>query len=328
MRKFMLPVFFLILLATFILTGCKADKTTAPTPAPTTDSLSKNKIYFMAGKIEADDKAEITSKITAKVAEINVDLGSVVKKGDPIIKLDAEDLEAQVAQAQAGVNTAQANLAKIQRGARPEQISQAQAAFDSARISYENAKNTYERNKQLFNAEAISQSQLEQSQTACAAAEASYKSAQEALDMLKNGETPETISISQSQLEQAQAALQLTRSQLNNATIVSPLSGIVSARNINPGELATTGVPLVTVVNHDSLSINAYLSAALLSKIEVGQEVAIKVAEVPGAVCKGEISVIGSVIDDKNKSILINVKLKDHDSSIKPGMFAEIGLDN
>ncbi|MEL7568247.1 MAG: efflux RND transporter periplasmic adaptor subunit, partial [Dehalobacterium sp.] len=259
----------------------------------------------------------------------SVDIGSVVKKGDPIIKLDAKDLEAQVVQAQAGVNTAQANLAKIQKGARHEQISQAQAALASARITYENAQNSYERNMQLFNEGALSQSQLEQSQTAYAAAEAAYQSAQEALDILNKGETPESIRVMQTQLEQAEAALELTRTQLNNAVVVSPISGIVIAKNINPGEMAAPGISLITVVNLDSLIINAYLPEVHLSKIKDGQEVVVRVAEVPDREFRGEITLIGSVIDPKNKNILVRVKFKDkdYDPSIKPGMFAEIALD-
>lgn len=319
----------LVFLQTLVLTGCSADKAAAPDSTPTIEGRDNRKIYLMAGKIEADEKAEITTKITARVAELSVDIGSVVKKGDPIIKLDAKDLEAQVVQAQAGVNTAQANLAKIQKGARHEQISQAQAALASARITYENAQNSYERNMQLFNEGALSQSQLEQSQTAYAAAEAAYQSAQEALDILNKGETPESIRVMQTQLEQAEAALELTRTQLNNAVVVSPISGIVIAKNINPGEMAAPGISLITVVNLDSLIINAYLPEVHLSKIKDGQEVVVRVAEVPDREFRGEITLIGSVIDPKNKNILVRVKFKDkdYDPSIKPGMFAEIALD-
>jgi RND family efflux transporter MFP subunit len=246
-------------------------------------------IFIMAGKIETEEKADIASKITAKVLDIGVDVGSTVKKGDTLITLNSSDLEAQVAQAQAG-------------------ISHAQAALGGAKAHYDNAKAVLERNQQLFTAGAVSQSQLDQFQTALTASEAA-------------------LNASQSQVNQAQAALELAQTQLNNATIVSPISGSIGAKNMNPGELAVAGQPLVTVVNPDSLIINAYLPSAYLSEIKAGQQVLIKVSEVPDKVFHGEISMIGSALDAKNKNISVRVKLKEHDAALKPGMFAEISLD-
>ena len=64
----------------------------------------------MAGKIEANDEVNIASKISARVSEVSVDIGSNVNQGDTIIKLDTQDLQAQVDQAQAAVNTAKASF--------------------------------------------------------------------------------------------------------------------------------------------------------------------------------------------------------------------------
>jgi HlyD family secretion protein len=281
MRERVLLIIMLAFFGMFVLSGCGADKkgaakNTVVRMVQTAAAKSQRVVYLMAGKIDAAEKADITSKITAKVAAISVDVGSIVKKGDSIINLDSRDLEAQVAQAQ--------------------------AALDSAGTNYQNAKNTYERNQRLFNAGLISKSQFEQYQTAFAVSEASSQS--------------------------AQASLEFTKTQLGNGTIFSPISGVISARNINPGELATTGASLVTVINPDTIIVNAYLPAGLISKIKVGQKVVIKVSEIPDRKFNGEISVIDPVIDSKSKNTLVKVKFNDWDSILKPGMFAEIGLKN
>ncbi|MHB8074869.1 HlyD family secretion protein [Desulfosporosinus fructosivorans] len=317
-----------VLLGSFALNGCSSGNTVVTSTTPSLDGKKASIVYLMAGRIDTNEKSDITSKISARIDEIKVEVGSTVKKGDTIVKLDSKDLEAQVTQAQAGVNTAQANLTKIQSGARPEQIAQAQAAFDSAKTNYENSKSNNERNQQLFDSGIISQYQLEQSQTALASANASYKSAQEDLNILNSGETSETINVFQSQLKQAQASLELAQTQLNNGTIVSPISGVVSSKNINVGELAAVGVPLVTVVNSDNVIVNAYLPSTLISKVKTGQKTVIKVSEVPDKEFNGEISLIDSIIDSKSKNVLIKVKFDDQDPLLKPGMFAEISLKN
>ena len=268
-------------LGLFLLSGCGAAKqdlvkSTAAGVAKAVTVKNRAIVYLMAGKIDAIEKAEVTSKINARVTAINVDVGSAVKKDDPLISLDARDLQAQTGQAQ--------------------------AAFNSAGASYQNAKSSYERNRQLFSAGLISKSQFEGYQTALAVAEASVKSARENLE--------------------------LARTQLSNGTILSPISGVVSVKNINPGELATSGTPLITVVNPNTLIVNVYLPAGLIGTIKAGQRVAIKVSEVPGRRFHGQISLIGSVVDSKDKNILVKVKFSEGDPRLKPGMFAEIGLTN
>lgn len=322
MRKFVLS----ILAAIIVLTGCgtadQADKRV------TTEDQAGNPVFIMAGTIDAGEKAQITSKISAKVADIKVDVGSAIQKGETIITLDTKELEAQVAQAQAAVDTAQANLTKMEVGARPEQIAQAQAALDSTKTNYLNAQSNYDRYQQLFTAGGTSQAQLETYQTQLAAAQAQYNSAQNQLDMLTKGETPESLNVLRAQVKQSQAALDLAKTQLANGTIVSPISGIVCAKNINAGELASPGTVLVSIVNPSSLSIKASLPDGFIDNVKVGQEVIVKVTEFPDKEFSGEVSVINPVIDSRSKTTLTEVKLLNQDSILKPGMLAEIGLKN
>jgi HlyD family secretion protein len=317
-------LFLIVLTMGVVLTGCGTAG--QPDQKANTNVQESKPVLVMAGIIDANEKAVITTKIPAKVADIPVDVGTVVKKGDTIITLDTKDIEAQVAQAQAGVNTAQANLIKAQTGARPEQIAQAQAVLDSAKISYSNTKNNFDRNQQLLTAGGISQSQFETSQTQLAAAQAQYDSAQNQLDILTKGETQETLNVLQAQVKQAQAALDLSKAQLAFGTIVSPVSGTVSVKNINVGELASPGANLLLVVNVDTLYINASLPAGLIGSVKVGQKVVVKVTEVPDKEFSGEVSVIDPVIDSRSRTVLAKVKINNPDAILKAGMMAEVGL--
>lgn len=317
-------VMLIIIAMVVVLSGCSvADQKDQPA---ITDLPASKPVYVMAGIIDANEKAGVTTKISARISAIAVDVGSVVKKGDTLITLDSKDIEAQVVQAKAGVDTAQANLAKMQSGARPEQLAQAQASLDSALTSYTNTKNSFERNQQLLTAGGISLAQLETSQTQLAAAQAQYTSAKDQLEMLTKGETKEALNVMQAQVKQAQAALDLAKTQLANGTITSPVSGIVSAKNINVGELATSSVILLSVVNVDSLYIKASLPVGFMESVKVGQEVVVKVTEIPDKAFSGEVSFIDTVIDSRSRSILVKIKINNLDPTLKPGMLAEIGL--
>ncbi|WP_407306938.1 HlyD family secretion protein [Desulfosporosinus sp. SB140] len=317
----------LVMLAIVVgLTGCGTAGAGQPSEQASASVQTNKPVYIMAGILDANDKAQITSKIAAKVAAISVDVGSVVKKGDTLITLDTKDIEDQVAQAQAAVDTAQANLVKTQVGSRPEQISQAQAQLDAAKTAYTNAQTNYDRNQQLASAGAISQAQLETAQTQLSAAQAQYNSAQDSLTMLSKGETQETINVLQAQVKQAQAALDLAKTQLANGTIVAPISGTISAKNINIGELASPGVALLSVVNDDSLFVSASLPAGLVGSVKAGQEVLVKVSEIPDKEFVGEVASVDPVIDSRSTSVLAKIQIKNPDPVLKPGMLAEIGL--
>jgi HlyD family secretion protein len=180
------------------------------------------------------------------------------------------------------------------------QAAQAKAVLDGVATGYQNAKSNYERNYRLYNNGLISKSLFEQYQTAFATAEGSFKS--------------------------AQAALEFARTQLDKGTIVAPISGIISARNIQSGELAIAGVPLASMVNPIDIIVNAYLPARLIDKVKVGQQVVVKVSEISEQQFDGEITVINSVIDSKSKNILVKVKFSKPSTALRAGMFAEIGL--
>ena len=326
MKKYVLLIMIIATLVTSTLSGCSNNKNDNANIDETVNVQDKSVNYFMAGKVQADESAVITSKINARPSDISVDVGSTVNKGDNVITFDSKDLEAQVRQAQAAVDVAQASLNKIKSGSRPEQIEQATAALESAKANYENAKSNNVRNKDVFDSGGIPKAQLDQSETAYTAAESTYKSAQATLDMVNKGETAESIAVAEAQVAQAQAALNTAQVQLQNGTLSSPISGVVTAKNINIGELATVGAPLLTIINLDTIIVNAYIPSTYINRVSVNQQVVIKVSEIPDKEFEGEISVIDSAVDSKNKSILVKVNFKDKDPLLKPGMFAEIGI--
>ncbi|GAA0077446.1 efflux RND transporter periplasmic adaptor subunit [Clostridium sp. CTA-5] len=290
-----------------------------------TQQETKNK-YIMAGKIDANDQVNIASKISARVSEVLVDIGSKVNAGDPVIKLDIQDLQAQVEQAKAAVNTANANLANAMNSTRPEQIAQAQAALDSATESYNVSNKNYERTKTLADAGANTQQQLEVAHQQLTAAEAQKKSAEEQLNMLKNGATETTIDIYKAQVEQAEAALKTAQTTLNNGTITSPISGVVNVKNINVGEMASPGAILASISNPNALVVNAYAPLDIVGQLQEGQDVVVKVSEVENANFEGKIIVINSKLSSQSRNVLVKVSLFDPNSELKPGMFAEVGL--
>jgi len=323
MKKTML----VCLVLAMTLSGCSSAQSTSNNSQTIENKQEQSKnTYIMAGKIDANDQVNLASKISARVSEVLVDIGAKVNVGDTIIKLDTQDLQAQVDQAQAAVNTAKANLTNAMSATRPEQIAQDQATLDSATETHEVAKKNYDRTKTLLEAGGATQQQLETANQQLTIAEAQQKTAQEVLNMHKNGATESSIDVFKAQVEQAEAALKTSQTSLINGTITSPISGVVTAKSINVGEMASPSATLASISNVNALCVNAYAPLDIVNQLKEGQDVVVKVSEVENVEFEGKIIVINSKLNSQSRNVLVKVSLSDPNSQLKPGMFAEVGL--
>lgn len=316
----------LCLAAVLCLSGCSSSNTTGKNTKNIQETT--NNQFLMGGKIATNEQADVSSKISAKVSEISVDIGSTVKEGDVIIKLDTKDLQGQVDQAGAAVNTAQANLTNAQSGTRPEQIAEAQINVNNASQSYQTIKKNYDRTQALLKSGAATQQELDSAQQQLSSADAQCKTAQEQLAMLKNGNTESAIDVFKAQVNQANSALKTAQTAFSNATITAPISGSIGSRNINVGDMVSPGTPIVSIINSSNLYVNAYAPLDIISKLSVGQAVVVKVSEISDKEFEGKISVINSQVNAGSRDVLVKVTITDKDPTLKPGMFAEVGLKN
>lgn len=264
----------ILMLNGVLLTGCGGSGQTAESQSVYADQTTTKPAYIMAGKVEAVERADVASKVSAKITEINVDVGTSVKEGDILARFDMKEL--------------------------PAEANQARAALQAANVALENARLNYSRTQQLFQSGAASQQAYD-------SAKASFETAS-------------------AQVAQAKAGVDAISAQLSNGEIVAPVSGIVSAKNVNVGEIAIAGADLFSIVNPDSMYLNAYLPARLSEKVKTGQKVTVSVSEIPDKLLDGEVTVVNPIIDAGNKNILIKIKLLDDDPALKVGMFTEIAL--
>lgn len=257
----------------------------------------------VSGKLEAVQSANVVAKIPGKVAAVHVDIGSVVKAGQLMVTLENDTQKAAVSQAAAGVAQAKAGLAR------------AEADLITAKASYQVDKANYERNKELLAADAISQSAFE-------SIELTYKKSKENVERT----LPAALASSRAALQSAQAALQSAQATYNDTLIKAPFSGVVTARNINPGEMASSAAPVVTVVNLDKVIVKATVNEDMVNQLKQGQEVMVKVGAISAEPFKGIVSNIALAADSASKAFPIKVQIDNSKHQLKPGMFAEVQL--
>jgi HlyD family secretion protein len=316
----------LLLTLLILFTGCSSSENN-PNQAIKNQAQSEE-IYILSGKIQADNSANLSSQVNAKVSQVKVDVGTKVNAGDPIIYLDAQDIQSQLNQAEAAVATNQANLDKLKAGTRPELIAAQKALIDADKTAYNIAQKNYDRQKQLLQSGSTAQVNLEQAEQVLSAAKSKYDADVQSLTAMQNGATQSDINALEALVKQFQAAAEIQKTLLGHTVITAPISGTVTVKNINAGEMSGIGQPLITIVNGNELHVDSYVPEELLHKLKVGQQVNVKVSQFSDKVFQGEISIINAQIDSRNKNVLVKIILKDCSDILKPGMFAEIGLKN
>lgn len=287
----------------------------------------------ISGNIEVTD-VEISFKIPGRVVERLVSEGETVKAGQTVARLDSQDLAQEVAQRRAQAAAAQAGLAELTAGSRPEEIAQTQAVLERTQADGERARVEYDRQKKLFEREVISTREYDQAKTAFDAAEARIREAKEIVTLARKGPRKERIDQGRATLEQTKQALALAETRLGYSSLVSPLSGIVLSENVEPGEYVSPGTPVITVGDLNRVYLRGYIHEADLGRVKVGQKVRITTDTFPGKSYEGQISFIAPQAEFTPKNIQtqkervklvyrIKVEVPNPRMELKPGMPAD-----
>lgn len=333
----------LLVITANVFTGCTSVSTL------TGDKLVKQSTsnLIIQSNVDMAD-INVNSQIPGKVKEVKVKEGDNVKKGDVLLIVDSETLAAQQSQVKAQIETANAqlNAAKAARdaasaklelaenGARPEEIDQAKAGYDLAKM-------TFDRLKVLYEEGSIPKSDLDNAETQMQVAKDKY-------DIAQSGARDEDIKAAKAQVDQANASVEAVEGQIkqaqaalggvnvniNNATVVAPEDGVVTQLNVDAGELVSTGMPLVVVTDVNKPSILCNVRETDLSKVDLDQEVSVKISAYEDEVFKGKVVKINKNADFAVKratndngefdilSYGVKVELADMDKPLRAGMTA------
>lgn len=272
-----------------------------------------------------------------RIAEVLVEEGSVVRKGQVLARLDPSRLAPQVAQAEAQVASQQAVVTRLRNGSRPEEIAQARAQLEAARAEALNARRQYERQDTLSGRAVTSEQAVDQARAAADIAEAKVAINQKILDLVVAGPRAEEIAQAEAQLRMSQAHLLLSRQQLADAELRSPVDGIVRSRLMEPGEMASTTRPVFSLATTDPKWIRAFVSETQLGHVSPGMKATATADSFPDHSFEGWVGFISPVAEFTPKTVQtedlrtslvyeVRVFMKDPDNRLRLGMPATVRL--
>jgi HlyD family secretion protein len=286
------------------------------------------------GYIVAHHEIQVASKVVGRVKWIGVEKGDHVKEGQPIVRLEDDEYQAQLDQAKGNLANLQAKLLEAEHGSRPQEIALAKANVDQARANLTNAQITLDRTKELVAQGVLSRQQLDDAQAKYDDAQAHVVSLEKNYELTKIGPRKEDIDALRGQVEQAQGVLLYAQTQLDNTVIRAPIEGTILERAVEQGEFVTNGFVgdkgakgyVVTLADLNDLQVELDINQNDFAKLQMGQKGIVTTDAYPDRKYDGVIAEISPKADRQKATVQVKVKILKPDSYLRPEMNASVAF--
>lgn len=265
------------------------------------------------GTLAADDQVVLGTKVAGRLADITVDLGTRVKRGQMIGKLDQSDFKFRVDQAEAALQQARVRLGLSPTGSDEKVDPEQTAIVRQARAMMDDARLTRDRSIRLAQQELIARAQLDTAEAALQVAEGRYQ------DALEEVRTRQAV------IAQRRSELDLARQQLTDTVILSPLDGVVSIKQASVGEYLGAGAPIATLVRVHPLRLRVPVPEREGSGVRAGHAVALTVEGDP-TVYRGRVVRLSPIVQEQNRTLLVEAEVPNERGFLRPGAFARVDI--
>lgn len=303
------------------LTGCHESSTAssnapaeseAPSKAVSVAVVSKRSVeraITVLGSLQAKQEVLLSAKVSGRLKVINVDIGSQVKTGDIIARVEPRDYELQVLQAEAAISQSRARLGLPLEGADDAVELEKVSSVKEARAVYEEASRNRERAKSLDQGKLIPKSELDAAESAYNVA---YNRYQTALDDGRQR---------QAALSERRADLEIARQKLADSTIRAPFDAAVQTRFVNTGAYLKEGDQVAALVQIDPLRLRLDVPEPQAMRVVLDQEVRFSLTG-ENAERKTKITRISPALDKESRMLSVEADVP-NDGTLHPGAFAQ-----
>ncbi|HET9488206.1 MAG TPA: efflux RND transporter periplasmic adaptor subunit [Methylomirabilota bacterium] len=262
------------------------------------------------GTLAAEDQVVLGFQVAGRLSEILVDLGSRVRRGQALARLDPTDFRLRVEQAEAALRQARVRVGLSPEGTDTRVNIEETAVVAQARAVLVEARLTRERMVKLWEQQLVARAQLDAAVAALQVAEARY---QDAVEEVRNR---------QAVLAQRRSELELARQQLADTTLTSPIDGAARERRASVGQYLAAGTPVATVVQLDPLRLRVAVPERDAADVRPGQKVRLTV-EGDSASYGGRVVRLSPAIEEQSRTLLVEAEIPNPRGALRPGAFAK-----
>lgn len=294
----------------------------------------KDKAIVAAGTIEVTE-VNVTAKESGTLSSVGFREGDPVGKGQVLGRLVRNDLEAQGAQDRAALERARAILADLRKGARPQEIREAEEAQGAAKVRYDLAQADYMRFSSLYAEKVISRKEMDEVTARRDLAKKDLAAAGERLSLVRSGTRPDVLAAQEAEVLRLEALGRVTASRVGDTVLAAPLAGVVLSKNYEEGEFLPPGAVLATVADLSDCWVKVYLPSTVLGRVKAGGAADVRVDSFPERVFPGKVRNVSdraeftprqSLTTEERANLVfaVEVAVENPESLLKPGMPADV----
>jgi HlyD family secretion protein len=306
----------------------------------------RGELYY-SGTIEAT-QSNLAFQVNGRVTNVAVREGQAVTKDQLLAELEPSELKSRKDQAEANLERSiksqdqLATLLSIYKTTLPADVARAEASVSSARDILEDARKNYRRYEQLFKQGVVTEKERDAVKLNYDTAKSRLDDGEAALKQAKSNlnkvaATQKELEAMMSQAKQAKAALEQTNIQLNYARLLAPFNGIIISRNVEPGEVVTSGREVLSMADLSTVDLKIFVDETEIGKVKPGQDVDVKIDTFPDKIFKGKVTFISpegeftpKIIQTKKERVklvyLVKVSIPNPNMELKTGMPADAWL--
>ena len=273
-------------------------------------------ILRLTGTLVADEKSSVASNTSGIAAEVRVDRGSLVRKGDVLVQIDATDAKNKLAEGQAMLDELKARLGidENTRDFNPEDEPEVRLAKASADLAATNFK----RSKDLYAKKVIPTETFDQAQTEYELAVQRYR---QAIFLIRQA---------YSACRTAQIKLAILEKAVADTSIRAPFDGWVAEKLVAVGEQISAGMQatkVVTLVRIDPLRLSLTVPQQDIGRIQLDQTVRFHVDSFPDRTFEARVRFIAPVVTNDTRSMVVEAVAPNPEGGLRPGLFATAELE-
>jgi RND family efflux transporter MFP subunit len=265
----------------------------------------------VVGSLVADEEVVVSAQAPGELAELSIDFGAYVGRGQIIARIDPRDANLKVQQAEAALKQTLARLG-MNDGERFDPDRNADVRVAKAQLDWE--KMSLDRQTRLVENGDVARALYDQAVTTHNLARARY---QAALDQVN-----QQLAV----VEQQRATLNLAKKALGDTIVRAPISGAVKEKHSSRGSYLPVNAPIVTLVKINPLRLRADIPEYAAASVRTGQTMTLTVEAFPERAFSGRVVRIGPSLNELTRALTVEAEVGNPGNLLRPGMFAKSRL--
>lgn len=315
-------------LTTLVAPGCTepaAEQAVRPVRAIKVGDMEALQGRWYPGRAEAAGEVELSFRVSGPLVTLPVNVGDTLKKGDLVAAIDPTDFQTALDLAKGNLERAKSELLAMQRGARPEEVEQLNAALAEARAIAVAAQAEFERNTELLPSKAISKSQYDLSLAQRDRTVAQVKIAEANLEIGRVGARPEDLQAKQGEIQALQATVADAENRLRYTSLLAPFDCNVAARYVENFQTIQANQPIARLLDSTRIEVTVQLPESVISLVPLVQDVTCQFDALPGQEFSGQITEAGTEASQTTRTYPVTIQIDQlQDAKIHPGMAGRV----